>query len=243
LNESLSGKIGRIGSPGGQIAASAILGGTTSSLVGGKFANGAITAAFATAFNRLAHQSGSAGPSQDDIVVGFRGAGSADLPDNQAISEFAGDIGAKLFDASAIVGAPLDDALAYVQGGLDTNPSARVFIFGYSAGGQAAISLAEILDGRGIPVAGLVTFDPHHHLRLLGYGTYQLPRNVGGALNLYQHNNLILGSNPFLGGVVHCSGCASNPNINLTGTSVVHTNIVQYGLQNYDAQIRSTLGR
>ena len=61
LNESLSGKIGRIGSPGGQIAASAILGGTTSSLVGGKFANGAITAAFATAFNEAVHGSGRSG--------------------------------------------------------------------------------------------------------------------------------------------------------------------------------------
>ena len=54
LNESLSGKIGRIRGTGGQVAASAILGGTTSSLVGGKFANGAITAAFSYAFARAA---------------------------------------------------------------------------------------------------------------------------------------------------------------------------------------------
>ncbi|MGE3298664.1 MAG: RHS repeat domain-containing protein [Porticoccaceae bacterium] len=55
LNEGLSGRIGRIGNPGGRIAGSALLGGTTSQLVGGKFANGAITAAFAMAFNEGVH--------------------------------------------------------------------------------------------------------------------------------------------------------------------------------------------
>jgi hypothetical protein len=42
---------------GGRVVASAVIGGTTSVIAGGKFANGAVTAAFSYAFNELAHAS------------------------------------------------------------------------------------------------------------------------------------------------------------------------------------------
>lgn len=71
MNEALSGQIGRIGNPGGRVVASALLGGTTSQLVGGKFANGAVTAAFGYAFSLVASRTqgeGSAAPGADEGV-------------------------------------------------------------------------------------------------------------------------------------------------------------------------------
>jgi hypothetical protein len=51
LSQALAGKIDGIGDKGGRIVASAVLGGTVSEATGGKFANGAMTAAFGRAFN------------------------------------------------------------------------------------------------------------------------------------------------------------------------------------------------
>ncbi|MFN4291480.1 MAG: hypothetical protein ACK4E7_11435 [Permianibacter sp.] len=56
-----------------RIAVAAAIGGTVSELTGGKFANGAITAAFARAFNDEAHMESSSDDSWFDISI-------ADLP-------------------------------------------------------------------------------------------------------------------------------------------------------------------
>lgn len=48
--------MGHIDSMGGRVVAAAVVGGTTSVISGGKFANGAITGAFSYAFNTLAHE-------------------------------------------------------------------------------------------------------------------------------------------------------------------------------------------
>ncbi len=228
----------------------AIEGGTISELTGGKFFNGAQTAAMQFAYNALVQRAAEAiqefagnSPRSGDIIVGFDGAGSSNLPDNQAIAALATDVGAKLFDAKAVVGAPISDAKEYILSGLAENPGARVFIFGYSAGGDAAISLARALDRMGVPIAGLVTFDPHGPRRLIGFKNFDLPSNVGRALNFFQRNPVRLGTNPFLGGQVSCVGCAFNPDVNLTGTSTVHTTIVRDALGSHGAQIRSVLGR
>jgi hypothetical protein len=50
---------GTIGISAERVAAAAVLGGTTSALTGGKFANGAITGAFSRAFNDELHGSNS----------------------------------------------------------------------------------------------------------------------------------------------------------------------------------------
>ena len=141
-----------------------------------------------------------------------------------------------MYDARAIVGAPVDDALSYVMSELTSNPSARVYLFGYSAGGNAAVELADLLDGRGVPVQGLVTFDPHHHMRPIGAGTYWVPRNVGRALNFYQND-----ANPFRGGTVNGS-FATDPNVNVTG-SATHLDIVRNANRNYYDDIMSVFGR
>lgn len=232
----------------------AIEGGTISELTGGKFINGVQTAAMQFAYNSLVQlaadaieESNENSPRNGDIIVGFDGAGSSALPDNQAIAALATDGGAKLFDAKAIIGAPVGDAKEFILSGLAENPGARVFIFGYSAGGDAAICLARALDRLGVPVAGLVTFDPHPAAKLFGAPSFTLPRNVKFALNIFQQNPVTTNffgipkfPNPFLGGPVICSGCA---NIDLTGTSAVHTNIVGIARGSYGAQIRKTLGR
>jgi hypothetical protein len=231
---------------------STVIGGTLSKLSGGKFANGAVTAAFSYAFNSLAH-SGQENPAPQatptDIIVGFDGAGSAELPDNLEIRRLASSIGAELFDASAVIGAPEGAALSYIRNALGQNPSARVYLFGYSAGGAAAISLAAKLGDVGIPVAGLVTIDPHPATMLFGRPSFELSSNVGYALNIFQQNPVTTSwgvpgyPNPFLGGPVTCSACASNPNVNLTGTAAVHTSIVGYAMRNHGQDIRSALGR
>ena len=56
----------------GMIAANAVLGGTVSEIGGGKFANGAITAAFSMMFNDLMHDGGG-----DDVSMGSKGYASA----------------------------------------------------------------------------------------------------------------------------------------------------------------------
>lgn len=165
------------------------------------------------------------------------------------MSQLAGDMGAKLYDARAVTGAPISEATQFVMDSLAANPSARVYIFGYSAGGHAAIQLAQSLDRLGVPVAGLVTFDPHPPTKLYGVRNYDLPRNVGFAINFYQQNPVTTrwgvpyGSNPFLGGAVTCVSCATDPNIRFTNPSVVHTNLARHSIGRYRSEISSALGK
>ncbi len=48
--------IGKIGNPAGRVVAAALVGGTASASTGGKFANGAVTAAFSVAFASAAQE-------------------------------------------------------------------------------------------------------------------------------------------------------------------------------------------
>jgi RHS repeat-associated protein len=219
-----------------RVVAASVIGGTASSLSGGKFSNGAITAAFARAFNEEAARFEEF--RSKPIRIGFGGGGPSDLPDNQAIASLAASLGADFYDTSVIHGADLEVAIRDVLGQLiaDNGP---VYLFGYSAGGDAAIKLAADLAQYGIQVAGMVTFDPHGATRLFGSYDYTLGSNVSSELNLYQQGHAFIGSsNPFKGGSVSCPGCE---NIDLTGTAT-HLNIVQYGLTNYADKINSTLG-
>lgn len=191
--------------------------------------------------------SGSTGGVQpvDPIVVGFLGAGSNNLPDNQALKAFGDSVGAQMYNSYAVLGSDVSGAADYVQQQLQANPGTPVYIFGYSAGGNAAVQLATVLESNSIPVAGLLLIDPHSPLQAFGSSSYSLPTNVGAALDIYQQNPVsFTGGNPFQGGgVSYCYGCGSDPNINLTGTSgVTHLNIVQYSLQTYGPQINQVFG-
>lgn len=220
-----------------RVVAASLVGGTTSVIAGGKFANGAVIAAFGRAFNEEMSIQATSQPKP--VVVAFGGAGPSDLPDNVAIERYAGSIGAQYYESSVGSGADLDQAIRYILGELiaDNGP---VYILGYSAGGDAAIKLAAALDRYGISVAGLVTFDPHGATRPFGSYDYTLSKNVMSGLDIFQQNRAFPGSaNPFKGGSVACPSCV---NINLTGSSVTHLDIVRFGLQNYGPQINSTLG-
>ena len=180
-----------------------------------------------------------------DIVVAFDGAGSDDFPDNVAISDLAEDLNAKLFNSrGGLVKSPVGKALKHIVMQLKDDPNAEIYIFGYSAGGHDAIKLTQKLAKKGITVSGLVTFDPHFGKKPFGYTNYNLTSNIASAINFTQQNKAGLGNgNPFLGGIASCGTCSNDPNVNFTGTSVIHTDIVRHSIRNYRDQIYKTLGR
>lgn len=223
-----------------RVVAAALLGGTVSDLTGDKFANGAVTAAFSHAFNQEAHRrAGAAGK-----VYAFDGAGSADGSDNPAFHELAADLGAAMFDSGALGGdTAVNQALASADAFLAKNPNGRIYAMGYSAGGSDAISFTNALAGRGVTVAGLVTFDPHRSGGI-GLTTFHLAGNVGRSVNFYQQNSWHLLYNTFRGSPVTNFAMASNPNMNLTGVrGVDHSGIVTYARQHYQSDIYGALGR
>lgn len=55
-----------------------------------------------------------------------------------------------------------------------------VILIGHSLGADVLFQLAERLDGDGVPVRLIVTFDPTN--------SYAVPKNVDYMLNLFQHN-------------------------------------------------------
>lgn len=224
-----------------QTAQSAIVGGTISEISGGSFVNGAFTATFVDLYNRGIHNYDTT-PQQGDIVVGFDGAGPDSLYDNQEIRTLVQKLGGKLYDAQAVTGGPVEEAAQYISKQLEMNPGARVFVLGYSAGGDAAIRLAHRLNALNIQINGLVTFDPHSPIRPFGYDNYSLPGNVLHAQNFYQHNQVrLLGGNPFLGGTLSCGNCANQA----LGPHVVHGNVVGTTLADstFKARVYATLGR
>lgn len=221
-----------------RVLSSAIIGGTVSKLSGRKFANGAVTAAFASVMREVTSNEIFTPESQKKgrVVVGIDGAGDDDLPDNLAIKKLAKQLDAKLYDGK-VGGAPVQDAKDYILNHLKDNPGDKVYIFGYSSGGDGALDLAHALSTEGVTVQGLVTFDPHSGLRPIGYANYERPENVIKLLNFYQHQG-----GPFDGGVVMCDTCDNNPNIDLNkslGIHIYHTNVVRSVM--YEGNVNSNI--
>lgn len=176
------------------------------------------------------------------IYVGFYGAtlsGSSNGPGNIAEAGFAASLGATMFDSTTgNAGSSVSSAAAYVDAKLQDNPNSPVYIFGYSAGGDNAVQLANTLNVGGISVTGLLLFDPHSADRPVGNGVYYLPSNVQNSLDIFQQNPALPGTaNQFQGGAL-----AYGNNINLTGSPVNHTTIVQYALLTYAPQIYAVMG-
>lgn len=238
----ISPVLGRIKDVLARGVVSSIVGGGLSKITGGKFGNGVLSAAFSSLASAVSShlQPPDTLPQDGDIVVGLDGAGSDDFRDNVRIQKLGVDLGGKVFDARAVVGSPIGVAKDYILAQLDLNPEARVYIFGYSAGGHAAINLAWRLNELGISVQGLVTFDPHNPIGLFGASKFNLPSNVVSALNFFQQKPAFpFGTNPFQGGTLSCGSC----NINLGGDpSIVHTNIVRRSLNGFGHEIKKTLG-
>lgn len=238
--EAVSGRIAGIdaknlGVSAERVLAAALVGGTTSALTGGKFANGAITSAFAQAYNDETHK-----PAPPVRVI-FSGAN--EQGDNQELlDEFSG-LDTKYYTTAAgqPIGGLVNTAANYVQSQIKSGASG-VYIAGYSAGGDAAIELSAELGRRGIDVDGLVVFDPHSSIRPIGQEDYIVSDNVHSAIDVFQNNSRLWNkfSNPFDGGSIQCLSCTQ---INLTGLSVTHLNIVTYGVEHYADQIHSVWGR
>ena len=114
------------------------------------FANGAVTAAFARAFNDEMSRSGAR------KVFAFDGAGSDDGSDNPAFHQLASRLDAEMFDSGAFGGAAaVNAALTSADAFLESSPNGRIYAMGYSAGGSDAIAFTNALADRGITVSGL----------------------------------------------------------------------------------------
>lgn len=178
-----------------------------------------------------------------NIIIAFDGAGSSTLSENREIKKLADALSAKLFDAKALTGAAIGRIADYVCKRLEGSPDSKVYIFGYSAGGHAAIKLVNKLTkmSLGNKVGGMVTFDPHNPRKLFGSSTYTLSNSTVQVANYYQKKKAFPGSdNPFKGGVVNCNNCT---NTNLTiNNNITHLNIVSFVLSKYKGKIKSILG-
>jgi len=179
------------------------------------------------------------------LTLAFHGAGGPTVGDNPAFLAFAASLGAETHAGRALSwNRELHRALARIAAFRAQHPQGPIHLVGYSAGAHDVIDLANRLGTARIPVAGLVTFDPHRK-NFIGLKAYRLlGGNVAAALNLYQRNrvrmeNLLSGTNPFRGGPLHGA-----ENLDLTpDPAVVHVTIVRDALRLHREKIYATLGR
>ncbi len=210
-----------------RVGASAAVGGTAAELSGGKFANGAVSAAFLRLYNDEATKR----VAKKTLVIGIAGAGGPHSGDNAALADLVESVNGTLLRTRSIGG-----VLDY----LDDQQYDRLVIIGYSRGGQSAVNVANALGARGIEVDALITFDPHS-----GGGALRLIyNNVGVALNFYQKNptNRSLGifpmgaTNPYQGSSLSSSFISVGGHF-YTDPSVSHLNIISNSLADYGPQI------
>jgi pimeloyl-ACP methyl ester carboxylesterase len=96
-----------------------------------------------------------------------------------------------------------------------------VIVIGHSAGGDAAIRFAQLLNAAGLPVRLLVTFDPTRVAP-------RIPGNVERYLNVYQSWNFIGGGDPSPASNFH----GDFASIDLKDWNVLHVNVPKIsGLQ------------
>jgi hypothetical protein len=176
------------------------------------------------------------------ITVFLSGAGCPTCGDNEKFSNLATEIGGEEIEVKAVASkfagvlgrGPVNKAMKKITSDLRTNPTAKIYIVGYSAGGEAAVSLVRKLAAKGIGVEGLVVFDPHNGMRLIGGGDFAIPTNVKNAVAFFQKD-----ANPFVGGNLIGTQVQSH---DLTGLTT-HLDIVTYSWNHYESEIRNTLGR
>jgi hypothetical protein len=90
-----------------------------------------------------------------------------------------------------------------------------VILIGHSMGGDAALSIAERLNGEGIPVSLLVTYDPS---RIAD----DVPPNVERYINVFQSSNMMGGGNVVQGARFHGHYASFNLKEH---TEIIHVNI------------------
>jgi RHS repeat-associated protein len=176
------------------------------------------------------------------MVVAIDGAGGAGAGDNPRFRQWAKSLGAEtIYDGKALSGSGTrKQAYADVKKFHEGNPKGRILLLGYSAGGDEAVALANMLGKDKIGIDTMITFDPHQK-NFFGYKDYKLTGdNVATALNFYQRNELQLlsGTNPFRGSPIEGA-----TNYNLTGFPTDHVNIVTDSLKNYGDVINAALNK
>ena len=202
--------------------AAAVVGGTISKIGGGKFANGAATAAMVHLFNA---EGVGKRPEKEKVVAGIYGAGGPNAGDNPELEALVTEKGGRMFRATE-----KGELIKFLSAGAAEGK--EVVLLGYSRGGNAAIDITNTLGKKGINVSLLVTFDPHS---LSDSKIFQLKYdNVGRAYNFYQRNPRTgwggigwWGRNPYWGSPVS-SSYIDVKGVNFTGTSVSHLNIIQH---------------
>jgi RHS repeat-associated protein len=193
---------------------------------------------------------------QDTFTVGFKGAQSViGTGDNAKFVEFVQGLGGISYDSTPLIPGNVGAAYQRIRDYLKINPIGKINITGYSAGGEQAIQLVARLATNKIPVATLITFDPHRRNSPSNADpNFAIPSGaVGVALNFFQRNPQQTGPNTFLG-----SSIGGAQNFDLTGLSppgglIMHSDIVRFvltpggyineGFRNYEQIIYSALGR
>ncbi|WP_243765978.1 RHS repeat-associated core domain-containing protein [Polaribacter cellanae] len=160
----------------GTITAGSLSGGIGSVIAGGKFWDGFRNGAISTSLNHVMHMVKNAVQKAKRLVVGIYGAGGEGSGDGSTLKKYVENKGGKMFEFYEE-----GKALDYVK---NNHNGKSIEIYGYSRGGNVAISIVNSLGNAGIYVSRLVTFDPHH----LWSGTFKLKHRVGKVLNFYQRN-------------------------------------------------------
>ena len=166
--------LNNFGDPGtyaGRVAVSAIIGGTASELSGGKFANGAITAAFATMYNDANH-----GDQASGGAAGVKGG-----PGTQSASSSPCDYDASYCSGQANPSYVLEESAVFVG----------LLARGAFLGGQAAVeanigSKLEFLFGRASGSAENIARSRAMQNELLGIGLRDSPSTRGYVSDILQ---------------------------------------------------------
>ena len=250
-----------IGDAAAATITAALIGGTSSALTGGKFANAAAWAALSNAAVQAASRIGplvgdllastcstseecGGPPTGEEIpafVAAFDGAGGPNAGGNadfRAHVEHLGEVSKAQIVSynsgpkSSPVNAAVDDAMDF----LSSNPDGEIFAIGYSAGGRDAISFVRRLLDEGVAVREILTFDPVNgknpwSLASGGASKIKIPDEIR-AYNYYQRGPRDTAKNFFRG--ARLVGARAS-NVNLTGRTT-HSGIVGYYRRCYSTE-------
>jgi RHS repeat-associated protein len=139
--------------------------------------------------------------SPETAYFAMDGAGGAGSGDNITFNQLAADIGAQRFD-SGPTDSQVDEATLAVANYIGKNPTGKVVLMGYSAGGYFVTQVAANLKDANIKVALLLTFDPVDSRSLnafVGWGSIPITSNVERAVNIFQRQPIVMYENSFNG--------------------------------------------
>jgi len=156
----------------------------------------------------------------DELRIAFDGAGGEFAGNNAEFNKWAKENGFISFDEGAFSGHKNGNiAVELISAFKEINPNGKVYVAGYSAGGDEAVWVENQASNAGISIDGLATFDPHKD-SMIGFKNYE-NFSAKKAVNAYQQNPAELGPNTFRGSPVNNSA-----NLNIGPSN--HNNIFKY---------------